>query len=189
MVVNGGDMYAIDAFGSKADGFGRQQLDRRAVVRHVQRRRHARRRRLPARCRLGVRFESRRRAPVGDRAAHDVVGIIAEADPTTLDANGGYKGYRLRFSDRTADASERSQTILTSYDNTFGSGNYSTGLRDGYYQLNIIGANVHAGSTVAGQPMAANSCGRRLDGCSVPSTRAATSATESRATTTPRSPR
>jgi len=84
-----------------------------------------------------------------------VVGIIAEADTSTIDTNGGYKGYRLRFDSSTV-GHPNALNYVNIIDNTFGAGNISTTLKDGYYQLNTIGANVHAGNSVAGTAMVGN---------------------------------
>jgi hypothetical protein len=86
-------------------------------------------------------------APVA--AGTNVVAVIVEPDATTLDGNGGYKGYRLRFSG--------SADYLNTFDNgpsgTGGVGNISTTLKDGFYKLNINGAAIHAGNTLAGPSM------------------------------------
>jgi hypothetical protein len=84
-------------------------------------------------------------------AGSNVVPIVAEPDPSALDSNGGYKRYRLRF---------LSNSYTNTFDNTAtgtgGIGNISTALKDGVYRLNVIGANIHAGSTLDGTPMASN---------------------------------
>jgi hypothetical protein len=85
-------------------------------------------------------------------AGTNVITILADPDPATLDGNGGYKGYRLRFSGSVA--------YLNTFDNSptgsGGTGNLFTTLKDGFYKLNIVGANVHAGNSIAGTPMAGN---------------------------------
>jgi hypothetical protein len=148
--VNGGDMYAINAYGVKVAGLaGNNSIIEQLYVTFD----------------IGVTLDAGAftldAGPVSANipggmnpvaAGTNVVTIIAEADPTTLDINGGHKGYRLRFGGSAA--------YLNTFDNSptgnGGEGNIFTTLKDGHYKLNIVGANVHAGSTVAGTPMASN---------------------------------
>jgi hypothetical protein len=148
--INGGDMYAVNAYGFQVTGLsGKNSIIAQLYVEFD----------------IGVTLGAgaftldagsvtvnipTAISPVA--AGTNVVTIIAEADPTTLDTNGGHKGYRLRFSG--------SSTYLNTFDNSptgnGGSGNIFTTLKDGFYKLNIIGANVHAGGTTSGTPMASN---------------------------------
>jgi hypothetical protein len=155
MVVNGGDMYTIDAFGDKPTALvGKNSIVEQLLVTFsVGVTIASGAFRLDA----GTTDDSQGPAPVTTPAAPgtDVVGIIAEPDPSSLDTNGGYKSYRLRFNDSTVGHLS-ALSYLDIYDNTFFGGNKSTGLKDGYYQLNIIGANVHAGNNVGGTAMASD---------------------------------
>jgi fibronectin-binding autotransporter adhesin len=152
LVVNGGDMYAINAYGVQVSGLaGKNSVIEQLYVTFD----------------IGVTVGAgaftldagtvNQDIPVPGGttpvpAGTNVVTIIAEPDATTLDANGGFKGYRLRFSG--------SSTYLNTFNNSptgnGGAGNIFTTLKDGFYKLNIIGANVHAGSTTSGTSMASN---------------------------------
>jgi fibronectin-binding autotransporter adhesin len=148
--VNGGDMYAINAYGVQVAGLaGNNSVIEQLYVT------------FDVGVTLGAGAFTLDAGPVTANipggvspvpAGTNVVTIIAEADPTTVDVNGGHKGYRLRFSG--------SATYLNTFNNSptgnGGAGNIFTTLKDGYYKLNIVGANVHAGATVAGTPMASN---------------------------------
>jgi hypothetical protein len=148
--VNGGDMYAINRHGVKVTGLaGNNSIIEQLYVT------------FDVGVTLGAGAFTLDAGPVTVSipagaspvaAGTNVVTILAEADPATLDGNGGYKGYRLRFSGSAA--------YLNTFDNSAtgngGSGNLFTTLKDGFYKLNIVGANVHAGSSIAGTPMASN---------------------------------
>jgi serine-aspartate repeat-containing protein C/D/E len=148
--INGGDMYAINAYGVKVAGLsGNNSIIEQLYVTFD----------------VGVTLDAGAfsldagavtvKIPGGVNplpTGTNVVGIIAEPDVSTLDGNGGYKGYRLRFSG--------SAVYLNSFDYSAsgngGSGNIFTTLKDGFYKLNIAGANIHAGNSIAGTPMAGN---------------------------------
>jgi hypothetical protein len=151
MVVNGGDMYAINAYGIQVAGLAANNsiIEQLYVTFDIG-------------VTLGAGAFTLDAGPVSVNipgsvnpvpVGTNVVSLIAEADPTTIDVNGGHKGYRLRFSG--------SATYLNTFDNSptgnGGSGNIFTTLKDGFYKLNIVGANVHAGASVAGTPMSGNS--------------------------------
>jgi hypothetical protein len=89
-------------------------------------------------------------------ANNDVVSIVVDTDLTTLDANGGYKGYRLRFASNLGFGNGYFNTFNNGPTGTGGIGNIATALKDGFYRLNIIGGNVHAGASLAGATMAGN---------------------------------
>jgi hypothetical protein len=146
MVVNGGAMFAVDSYGFSPTGL----IGHNSVVTQ-----------LYVEFDVGVTLEAGAftldAGPVSINIAGgvapvpvgtDVVTIIAEPQGNP-EANGGYKGYRLRFTG--------SPTYLNTFDNgptgTGGLGNVATTLKDGFYTLNIAGSKVHFGGSTAGTPM------------------------------------